>query len=129
MGSVGFEEMLVIAIVAIIVWGDRLPQMARKAARIYAQLRNYMFQMRDEVMRQIPDEKTIFPDVNEPTPPQMMPTYMDPSDPDFKSEQSNQSEQKDKSDSPNPSDQADKNHSTESSTQSDQTDKTDQNPS
>jgi len=84
MGNIGFEEMLVIAVVAIIVFGDNLPQMARKAARFYSQIKNYMSQVRDEVIRNIPDEKTILPEVKDVAPPQMMPIYMDPSDPDYK---------------------------------------------
>lgn len=84
MGNIGFEELLVIAVVAIIVFGDNLPQMARKAARFYAQIKNYMSQVREEVIRNIPDEKTILPEIKDPAPPQMMPIYMDPSDPEYK---------------------------------------------
>ncbi len=74
-----------IAVVAVIVFGDQLPQMARKAARVYAQMRNYMLQVRDEVIKHIPDEKSILPDLRDTLPPpQTMDIYMDPSDPDYK---------------------------------------------
>jgi Sec-independent protein translocase protein TatA len=84
MGSFGFEELLVVAIVAIIVWGENLPQIIRKAARYYAQLRAYLTQVRDEVIKHVPDEKEILPDLRDALPPSSMPVYMDPSDPDYK---------------------------------------------
>lgn len=84
MGSLGMGELFVVFVVAIIVWGDKFPAMARKAARFYGQLRNYMFQFRDEVMRHVPDEREIMADPNPLPPGDQMPTYMDPSDPDYK---------------------------------------------
>lgn len=61
MGSVGFEEIVVIVIVAIVIFGGKLPEVARKVAQQYARLKNYLNQMREEVIRQLPSESELLP--------------------------------------------------------------------
>lgn len=61
MGSVGFEEIIVILIVAIVIFGGKLPQVARQVAQQYARLKNYLNQMREEVIRQLPTEADLLP--------------------------------------------------------------------
>jgi sec-independent protein translocase protein TatA len=57
MGSLGFEEMIVIAIVAIILYGRDLPSVARKVGRWYSNLRRQLGDIKDELKRHIPDEE------------------------------------------------------------------------
>lgn len=59
MGSFGFGEMLMVAVVAIIVFGKDLPQTARKAGRWYRDVRRKMDDLKDEVRRQIPDDDVL----------------------------------------------------------------------
>ncbi|HKS15915.1 MAG TPA: hypothetical protein VJU16_01230 [Planctomycetota bacterium] len=56
MGSFGFDEMMVVAIVAIVVYGRDLPQIARKVGRWYGKLKRQLTDMKDEIVRQIPEE-------------------------------------------------------------------------
>jgi sec-independent protein translocase protein TatA len=57
MGSLGFEEMIVIAVVAIILYGRDLPSVARKVGRWYSNLRRQLGDIKDELKRHIPDEE------------------------------------------------------------------------
>lgn len=57
MGDIGFAEMVMIAIVAIIVYGKDLPQAARKMAGLYGKLRRHLSDIKDEFHRQIPREE------------------------------------------------------------------------
>ncbi|HZN61268.1 MAG TPA: hypothetical protein VFC90_02565 [Planctomycetota bacterium] len=65
MGSFGFDEMMVVAIVAIVIYGRDLPQVARKVGRWYGKLKRQLTDMKEEIVRQIPDE----PDEDEFRPP------------------------------------------------------------
>ncbi len=56
MGSIGFEEMFLVLVVAILVYGKELPRMARKVGRWYSALKRQVSDARDEVLRQIPDD-------------------------------------------------------------------------
>lgn len=56
MGSLGFEEMIAIAIIAILVYGRDLPGAARKLAGFYSKLRRQLNDIKDEIQRQIPAE-------------------------------------------------------------------------
>lgn len=52
MGSFGWQEMAVIAIVALLVFGpDRMPDMARQAARFIARVRGQATDALDELKR------------------------------------------------------------------------------
>ncbi len=55
MGSLGFEEMLVVIIVAIIVFGKDLPSVARKVGTWYTKVKRQVSDIKDEIQRQIPD--------------------------------------------------------------------------
>ena len=98
MGSFGFDEMLVVAIVAIVVFGKDLPQMARKVGRWYGKLKRQMTDMRDDIVRQIPedpepDEFRAPPGGSDPDPGHGAPSPSaglpgpDPSDPEYKEPQ------------------------------------------
>lgn len=65
MGSFGFEEMLVVAVVAILAFGKDLPQIARKAGKWYGKVKRQLSDMKEDIVRQIPDE----PDEDEFRPP------------------------------------------------------------
>lgn len=96
MGSFGFDEMLVVAIVAIVIYGRDLPQIARKVGRWYGKLKRQLSDMKDDIVRQIPEE----PDEDEfrappgrsepdsghgsPSPSAGLPGP-DPTDPEYKS--------------------------------------------
>jgi Tat protein translocase TatB subunit len=92
MGSFGFDEMLVVAIVAIVVYGKDLPQMARKVGRWYGKLKRQMTDMKDEIVRQIPDEDEYRapPASSDPEPGHGPPSPSadlpgpDPTDPEYK---------------------------------------------
>ena len=94
MGSFGFEEMVVVAIVAIVVYGKDLPQMARKVGRWYGKLKRQLSDMKDEIVRQIPedideDEYRAPPASSDPDPghgpsPSAGLPGPDPSDPEYK---------------------------------------------
>lgn len=57
MGSIGFEEILMIIVVAIIVFGRDLPSMARQAGRLYTKAKNHVLNMRDELNRAVEEEE------------------------------------------------------------------------
>jgi sec-independent protein translocase protein TatB len=56
MGDIGFSEMLVILVVAILAFGKDLPQVVRKVGRFVGKARRYLLDIKDEVQRQIPVE-------------------------------------------------------------------------
>ncbi len=56
MGDLGFGELLVIGIIALLIYGKDLPQIARKFAYYYNKIRRHLNEMRDEISRQIPAE-------------------------------------------------------------------------
>jgi sec-independent protein translocase protein TatA len=56
MGSFGFEEMLVVAVVAIIMFGKDLPSIARKVGKWYFNLKRQLTDIKDELKSQIPTE-------------------------------------------------------------------------
>jgi len=97
MGSVGFDEMLIVAIVAILLFGRDLPQMARKAGRWYGKIKRQFSEMKDEIVRQIPeepdeDEYKAPPGGSEPDSPGHSPSAglpgPDPTDPEYKAPES-----------------------------------------
>ena len=71
MGSIGFEEMVLILVVAILVYGKELPKVARKVGRWYSNLKRQMSDIKDEISRQIPDEDDFMapPGESPPDPP------------------------------------------------------------
>lgn len=93
MGSIGFDELLLIFVVAILVYGKDLPRMARKVGRWYSAVKRQMAEIQNEIARQIPDddELQIPPGGSEPDPPgHQAPSPSvglpgpDPSDPEYK---------------------------------------------
>lgn len=56
MGDIGFSEMLVILVVAIIAFGKDLPMVVRKVGRMVGKARRYLLDIKDEVQRQLPIE-------------------------------------------------------------------------
>jgi len=98
MGSFGFDEMLVVAIVAIVIYGKDLPQMARKVGRWYGKLKRQLSDMREEIVKQIPEdieenEYRAPPSGSEPDPGHGGPSPSaglpgpDPTDPEYKEPQ------------------------------------------
>jgi Tat protein translocase TatB subunit len=93
MGSIGFEEMLVVGIVAIIAFGKDLPQFARKVGRWYGKIKRQLSDMKEEIVRQIPDEDEFRapPGGSDPDPGHGGPSPSaglpgpDPSDPEYRS--------------------------------------------
>lgn len=71
MGSIGFDELLLIFVVAILVYGKDLPKMARKVGRWYSAVKRQISDIQSEIARQIPDddELQIPPGGSEPDPP------------------------------------------------------------
>lgn len=61
MGGIGFFEIVLVLVIAVVVWGGRLPEVARKAANYYVRIRNQLTQVRDEVMRHVPEDLTALP--------------------------------------------------------------------
>lgn len=61
MGDLGFNEIVVIVIFAIILYGKELPQAARKLAGLYGKLRRQLSDIKDELQRQIPAEELKLP--------------------------------------------------------------------
>ncbi len=57
MGDIGFSELVVIVIIAILIYGKDLPQAARKLASIYSKFRRQLTDIKDEISRQIPVEE------------------------------------------------------------------------
>ena len=56
MGDIGFGELILIGIIAILLYGKDLPQVARKLAHYYNKIRRHLNSIKDEIARQIPDE-------------------------------------------------------------------------
>jgi Tat protein translocase TatB subunit len=57
MGEFSFSELVVIVIIAILIYGKELPQVARKMAQMYNKLRRQLTDIKDEVQRQIPADE------------------------------------------------------------------------
>ena len=84
MGPVGFEEMMVIVVVAILIFGKQLPSVARKMGGWYGKLKRHLGNIKDEIERQIPvEELNVDPSASGgvPNPPLPGP---DPADPEYK---------------------------------------------
>ncbi len=58
MGPIGFEEILLIMIVAVIVYGGDLPSAMRNAAKNYRKAKDYLNQAKEEFIKNIPPEVT-----------------------------------------------------------------------
>ncbi len=66
MDNIGFMEIVLIGIIAILLYGKDLPQAARKMAQLYGKFRRQLNDVRDELHRQIPTEDITLP----PDPPE-----------------------------------------------------------
>ena len=83
LGAPGIGEMLVIAVVAVILFGGRLPEIARSVGSSYQQFRKGLTDIQstikkdldlDEVSRNhIPDYRDVNDDYDEPTAPKFEP--------------------------------------------------------
>jgi sec-independent protein translocase protein TatA len=85
-GSIGMTEIMLILVIAVLVWGGNLPDVARKAAGYYVKLRNSWTHVRDEVMSQVPDELTRLPDISTPPITEELPESESEPEPDPESE-------------------------------------------
>lgn len=56
-GSLGFAEIVLILIVAILVWGRDLPKVLRQAGQIYARARRQLWDIRYEIEHAIQQEE------------------------------------------------------------------------
>ncbi|MBI2901686.1 MAG: hypothetical protein HYY17_15995 [Planctomycetes bacterium] len=54
MGDLGFDEILAIAIVAVLCFGKDLPMVARKVGRVVGKVRRYLMDIKEDVRRQLP---------------------------------------------------------------------------
>ncbi len=57
MGDFSFSELIVIAVIAIVLYGKDLPSAARKLANLYSKFRRQLTDIKDEIQRQIPPEE------------------------------------------------------------------------
>jgi len=55
MGSLGFDELMVVVVIAIIVFGKDLPSVARKVGQWYSKVKRHVSDLKDELQRQAPD--------------------------------------------------------------------------
>jgi sec-independent protein translocase protein TatA len=88
-GGIGFMEMVVLAIVAVLLFGSRLPQVARNVGRGYGELRRGLSELKstvnaeiDEAERSTPRRsralraesvEPVYDDHDEPTAPRLVP--------------------------------------------------------
>ena len=80
MGSIGFEELLIVGVVAIILFGKDLPSVARKVGGWYMKAKRQISDIREEIQRQIPPIED--DDLLNPAPPREAPPgVFDPSKP------------------------------------------------
>ncbi len=56
MGDFSFGEMVVVAIIAILIYGKDLPSAARKLSSLYTKFRRQIADIKDDIQRQIPPE-------------------------------------------------------------------------
>ena len=68
MGDLGFGELVLIVIIAILLYGKDLPQVARKLAHYYSKLRRHLNDIKDEISRQIPSEEISVDTSSNPSP-------------------------------------------------------------
>lgn len=53
--GIGFGEMIVVALVAVILFGAKLPEVARNAGRAYQQFRDSLYDLKNSVNFEPPD--------------------------------------------------------------------------
>ena len=87
-GGIGFTEMLVIGIVAVLLFGSRLPEVARSLGHTYQQFRKGLSDIQstinteidlDEPVKKIPEFSDYNEDFEEPTAPKFVPPAEDDS--------------------------------------------------
>lgn len=57
MGSIGFEELLLVAVVAVLLYGKELPGALRKAGGWYYKIKRQLSEVRDDLRRELPTEE------------------------------------------------------------------------
>ena len=57
MGGFGFDELLLILLIAILAFGKDLPRVARKAGILIRRARRYLLDIKEDIERQIPMEE------------------------------------------------------------------------
>jgi sec-independent protein translocase protein TatA len=87
-GGIGFSEMLVIGIVAVLLFGSRLPEVARSLGQTYQQFRKGLAEIQstinteidlDEPVKKISEFSDCNEDFDEPTAPKFVPPAEDES--------------------------------------------------
>lgn len=87
-GGIGFSEMLVIGIVAVLLFGSRLPEVARSLGQTYQQFRKGLAEIQstinteidlDEPTKRLPEFNDFHDDLDEPTAPKFVPPAEDES--------------------------------------------------
>ena len=85
-GGIGFSEMLVIGIVAVLLFGSRLPEVARSLGQTYQQFRKGLAELQstinteidlDEPVRRLPEYNDLNEDLEEPTAGRFVPPAAD----------------------------------------------------
>ena len=81
-GGIGFIEMLIIGVVAVLLFGSRLPEVARSLGQTYQQFRRGLSDIQstinteidlDEPTKRIPDFNDYNDDIEEPVAPKFVP--------------------------------------------------------
>ena len=57
MGGFGFDELLLVLLIAILAFGKDLPRVARKAGLLVRRARRYLLDIKEDIERQIPMEE------------------------------------------------------------------------
>jgi len=79
--SLGMSEMLVIGIIAVLLYGKRLPEVARNLGRGFSEFKRGLYDIQDEINRATSDsslehDKLAWePDREEPTAPRFEPPH------------------------------------------------------
>ena len=92
LGSPGFGEMIVIAVIAGVLFGGRLPEVARSLGSSYQQFRKGLSDIQSSIkndldvdmseLNRIPDYTDVNEDFDEPTAPKFEPPSEEPEDED-----------------------------------------------
>ena len=86
-GGIGFTEMLVIGVVAVLLFGSRLPEVARSLGQTYQQFRKGLSDIQssinteidlDEPQKRITDFNDYNEDIEEPVAPKFVPPDEEP---------------------------------------------------
>ena len=68
-GSLGTTEIIVIGLVALLIFGGRLPDVARSLGKSFVEFKRGLKDVKDEVNTAVQDAKQAEPDSSKPLPP------------------------------------------------------------